>query len=179
VRRTNPLIGEEIRRRLTGIIRNLERNTAAASPQAVDFLRRSIIEAFVTSFINALPPHRAPTIYAAARLVRELENYVDAAGGRPVHISELCSVLRVSRRTLHRAFADTLNMGPVGYLRRRRLSAIQVILKRNDPAIPIADIAFEHGFSEPGRFAAYYHSLFGETPSETRRSASTLRTHKR
>jgi AraC family ethanolamine operon transcriptional activator len=170
VQLANPLIGEEIRRRLAGIIRNLERNTVAASTQAVDFLRRSIIEAFVTSFINALPPDRAPRFYTGARLVREVENYVDAAGGRPVHISELCSALRVSRRSLHRAFADTLNMGPVGYLRRRRLSAIQVILKRNS-AIPIANIAFEHGFSEPGRFAAYYRSLFGEMPSETRRSA--------
>ena len=74
VQLTNPLIGEEIRRRLAGIIRNLERNTVAASTQAVDFLRCSIIEAFVTSFINAQPPDRAPRFYAGSRLVREVDN---------------------------------------------------------------------------------------------------------
>jgi len=64
-------------------------------------------------------------------------------------------------------------MGPVGYLRRRRLSAIQTALKRGDRAtMPISDIAFEYGFSDPGRFAAYYRSLFGESPSQTRRSVA-------
>src|SRR5262249_29776159 len=75
-------------------------------------------------------------------------------------------------RSLHRAFVDTVQMGPVGYLRRRRLSTIQTILKRSDPAkTSIAEIAFEHGFPEPSRFAAYYRSFFGETPSGTRQAA--------
>src|SRR5262249_41198928 len=150
------------------------------SAQAVDFLRRSIIEAFVISSLNALPQDRARSLSAGARLVSEVENYVDAADGRPVHISELCSALRVPRRTLHRAFGDTLNMGPVGYLRRRRVSAIQTALKRTDRTwTPIADIALEYGFPDPGRFAAYYRSLFGESPSQTRRSLAAKYKHKR
>ena len=101
----------------------------------------------------------------------EVESYVDAADERSIHISELCSAPRVSRRTLHRVFIDALNMGPVSYLRRRRLSADQTALKRNDRlTTPIADIALEHGFPDPGRFAAYYRSLFAESPSQTRRS---------
>jgi len=173
VRHVEPLLGEEVRRRLANIILKLNCNIGT-TPQAADFLRRSIIEAFVISSLNALPQDRAPSLSTGARLVSEVESYVDASDGRPVHISELCSALRVSRRTLHRAFVDTLNMGPVGYLRRRRLSAIQTALKRGDRATtPIADIAFEYGFSDPGRFAAYYRSLFGESPSQTRRSVAT------
>jgi AraC-like DNA-binding protein len=34
----------------------------------------------------------------------------------------------------------------------------------------IGDLAFEHGFYEAGRFASYYRTYFGETPSETIRS---------
>src|SRR5262249_56548917 len=106
-------------------------------------LRRSIIEAFVVSSLNALPQDRAPSLSTGARLVSEVESYVDAVDGRPVHISELCSALRVPRRTLHRAFVDTLNMCPVGYFRRSRLSAIQTALKPTDPpTTPIADIPF-------------------------------------
>lgn len=173
VRHVGSLLGEEVRRRLASIILNLKRNIGTSAPHAVDFLRRSVIEAFVTSSLNALPQDRAPSLSTGARLVSEVESYVDAADGRPVHISELCQALRVSRRTLHRAFVDTLNMGPVGYLRRRRLSAIHTALKRTDRATTsIADIAFENGFSDPGRFAAYYRSLFGESPSQTRRSVA-------
>jgi AraC family ethanolamine operon transcriptional activator len=81
--------------------------------------------------------------------------------------------LKASRRSLHRAFVDTLGVSPAAYLRRRRLSTIRSILSgRDTPVISIADLAFEYGFPEPGRFAAYYRAHFGETPSETLRSRS-------
>ena len=168
---TDPRIGEEVARRLTGIMSNVVERKATASLSG-DFLRRTIVEAFVMSVLSALPKDRRQPS-TGARLVSETDNYVDAAGERPVHISELCSALKVSRRTLHRAFDDTLGIGPVTYLRRRRLSAIRSILKQSDPAtISIGDLAFEYGFPEPGRFAAYYRDHFGETPSETLRSRS-------
>ena len=166
----DPLIGAGMLRQLTGIMSGMERQSTPASAAASDFLRRSILEGFVISLLTALRSASARS-YTGARLVSETENYVDAAGGRPVHISELCSALKVSRRSLHRAFADTLGMGPTAYLRSRRLSAIQSVLRQCDPAtISIGDLAFEYGFPEAGRFAAYYRDHFGEMPSETLRS---------
>jgi AraC family ethanolamine operon transcriptional activator len=171
--RPDPRIGEEMRTRLKGIMSSVERKTIAPSAQAADFLQRSIIEAFVVSLTSTLPPPWEPACYTGARLVREAEDYVDAAGRRPVHISELCGALKVSRRSLHRTFAETLGIGPVAYLRRRRLSTIRSVLRRSDPATTsIGDLAFEHGFPEPGRFAAYYRGHFGESPLETLRSRS-------
>jgi AraC-like DNA-binding protein len=156
--------------RLMGTISSIEHRSAAPSDQAVDFLRRSIMEPFVVGVSSALPPTSARS-YTGARLVSETEDYLDAADGRAVHISELCSALRISRRSLHRAFADTLGIGPVTYLRCKRLSAIQSVLRRSDPATTsIGKLAFEYGFSDSGRFAAYYRDYFGETPSETFRS---------
>jgi AraC family ethanolamine operon transcriptional activator len=167
----HPLIRVDLLRRLAGIMSDVERKSTTPSDEAADFLRRSIVEAFVVSLASTLPPERGRSFYTGARLVSETEDYVDAAGGRPVHISEICSTLKVSRRSLHRAFADTLGVGPVAYLRRRRLSAVRSVLSRSDPAtISIGDVAFENGFPEPGRFAAYYRAHFGETPSETYRS---------
>jgi AraC-like DNA-binding protein len=166
---TNPLIGAEILQRLMRTIASVE-HTFSPSDQVADFLERSIIESFVVGVMSASkqPSTRSHT---GARLVSEAEDYVDAADGRPVHISELCSALNVSRRSLHRAFSDALGIGPVAYLRSRRLSAIQSALKRCDPAtVSIGELAFEYGFPEPGRFAAYYRAHFGETPSETVRS---------
>ena len=170
VRRADPRIHQRVKRRLAEMMSNFECMAIGASVQTTDFLRREIIEDFLATFIDSSPPGRNSSRLTAARLVYEVENYVDAAGGRPIHISELCNILNVSRRSLQRAFTETLNMGPITYLRRRRLSAAREILKRSDPStVRIAQVALEHGFQEPGRFAVYYRSLFGESPSETLR----------
>jgi AraC family ethanolamine operon transcriptional activator len=168
---TDPLIGDEIRRQLKGILSGVAHKATIPSVQAADFLRRSVIEAFVRGLTKGLPPEAELSSSTGARLVKEVEDYVGGAGERPVHVSELSNVLKVPRRSLNRAFNDTLGMGPVTYLRRRRLSAIHSVLSRRDPTmISIADLAFEHGFPESGRFAAYYRAHFGETPSETYRT---------
>ena len=175
--RTDPLIANKMPEQLMRMLPNVERKFAAPSDQDVDFLGRSIIETFAVALGGALPREKGRSFYTGARLVSETEDYANAASGRPVHIFELCSALKVSRRSLHRAFADTLGVGPVAYLRRRRLSAMRSVLKRCNPAtISIGDLAFEYGFPEPGRCAAYYREHFGETPSETLRSrpVSTL-----
>ena len=102
------------------------------------------------------------------QLVRNTEDYLEAAGLQPVHISEICAELNVSRRTLHRAFFDFLGLGPVTFLRHKRLCAIHSILKDSNPAmVTVAEVAMQQGFVELGRFSHYYHSLFGEYPSET------------
>jgi AraC family ethanolamine operon transcriptional activator len=171
---TDSRMSAEMIKGLTEIISGIENKSFAPSAQSIDFLKRTIVESFLVSLANALPPESGGS-YTGARLVTEAEDYVDAAEGRPIHISELCSALKVSRRSLHRAFAGTMGMGPTKYLRRRRLSTIHSVLKQSDPAtISIGDLAFEYGFPEAGRFAGYYRDHFGETPSETLRS-STVR----
>jgi AraC family ethanolamine operon transcriptional activator len=102
------------------------------------------------------------------QLVRNVEDYLGAAGLRPVHISEICAHFNVSRRSLHRAFYDVLGLGPVTFLRHKRLCAIHSALRESNPATAtVAEVAMQQGFLELGRFARYYHSLFGEYPSET------------
>ena len=166
---TEPHLGVEIAHRLAGVFPTLNRNIAMASSQSADFLSRTIVEAFVTSLLAALPPDRSKPIVTGVHLVREVERYAAAAGGRAVHLSEVCATLGVTRRTLHRAFSDTLNVGPAAYLRSCRLLAAHRDLQRsNQTRATIADIAFQHGFAEPGRFAVYYKSMFGQSPSRTR-----------
>lgn len=171
---TDPLIATGMLQRLRRIISGIKHNSVAPSERAANFLQRSIVESFVLALISATAPSSARSYsvpHTGARLVRETEDYMDASEGRFVHISELCGALKVSRRSLHRAFTDTLGIGPAAYLRRRRLSAVRSILTQGDTAtVSIGDLAFEYGFPETGRFAAYYRAHFGETPSETLRS---------
>jgi AraC-like DNA-binding protein len=168
----NPLASQVVQRGLSGIVSGIESKRTPPSANAIDFLRRAILESFLMIIAGSSLQRGNERPYSTgARLVSEAEDYVDRAGSRPVHISELCTALNVSRRSLHRAFADTVDLGPVAYLRRRRLSRIRSILRQSDVNVTIADLAFEHGFPDPARFSAYYRAVMGETPSETRRSA--------
>ena len=138
------------------------------SSAAADFWQRALIEAFTSTFVHAIPPDIGDTIPSALRLVREVENYLNEHSHRAVHISELCAMLRTSRRTLHRAFHDVLGIGPIAFLRHHRLCSVHSRLRRGHPSTThVTDVATEFGFLELGRFSHYYAALFGEYPSQT------------
>lgn len=85
-----------------------------------------------------------------------------------MHVSEICAALGVSRRTLHRAFQEVFGLGPVTFLRHKRLCTAHSILHESAPgSTTVAAVAMEQGFYEPGRFSQYYFAMFGEHPSQT------------
>jgi AraC-like DNA-binding protein len=138
------------------------------SDTAADFWQRALIEAFTATFVQAMPPDVGEFIPSPLRLVREVENHLNAHSQRAVHISELCAVLGTSRRTLHRAFHDVLGIGPIGFLRHHRLCSVHSRLRQGHPSTThVTDVATEYGFLELGRFSHYYATLFGEYPSQT------------
>lgn len=171
--KANPSIGSVAIHRLRKIVSSLADPNIDLSEQSADFWRRSITDAMMATVMHSLPSDNSGLPLSAIRLVRNVEHYVDTVGVRPVHISEICAEFGVSRRSLHRAFDEVLGMGPVTFLRYKRLCWIHSVLRESDPAqTTVAEVALQHGFIELGRFAHYYHMLFGEHPSETLRSHS-------
>jgi AraC-like DNA-binding protein len=174
--RANSSIGIAATRRLPLIVSRLARQQAALSDQAADFWRRSIVDAMAATILQSLPPDTGGPLPSAMRLVRDVDHYLDTVGARPVHVSEICALFNISRRSLHRAFDEVFGLGPVTFLRHKRLCAVHSALRDSDPtATTVAEVAMQQGFLELGRFSHYYRSLFGEYPSETlggRRSAS-------
>jgi len=166
--RAAPSIGVAATRRLPLLVSRLARQKTALSHAVADFWKRSIVDALTGTIMHSLPPDSRGPLPSAMQLIGKVDDYLDAAGLRPVHISEICAELNVSRRSLHRAFDDALGMGPITFLRHKRLCAVHSVLRDGDPAIvTVAQVAIQHGFIELGRFSHYYHSLFGEYPSET------------
>jgi AraC-like DNA-binding protein len=173
--RAGSLTGLVAAQRLKQIVACLAQRQAGMPDEVADFWKRSIIDAMAATIVDALPAENRGPVPSAIHLVRNVEHYLDAAGSRPVHISEICAEFNVSRRSLHRAFNDMLGLGPVTFLRHKRLCAIHSALKENTPAIAtIGEIAMQHGFIELGRFSHYYRSLFGEYPSETLHASKHL-----
>ena len=160
--------GEYVIRRLRDIITRLVDRDVTWNADAAEFWKRSIIEAMTATILASTPSDLDGPLLSAKRIVRKVEDYIEAAGSKPVHISELCSEVHVSRRTLHRAFYDAVGIGPVAFLRCRRLCAVHSTLRSSDPATTtIADVAMQQGFLNLGRFSGYYRSLFDECPSRT------------
>jgi AraC family ethanolamine operon transcriptional activator len=72
------------------------------------------------------------------------------------------------RRGLHRAFHDAFGIGPITFLRHKRLCAIHSVLKDSSPGeTTVTEIALQQGFVELWLFSQYYRTLFGEYPSDT------------
>jgi AraC family transcriptional regulator, ethanolamine operon transcriptional activator len=131
---------------------------------------RNLLDASLAAFDTPTDTHRQPRITApnhAGTLVHKLDSYLDTVNGM-VSVTELCRVAYTPRRTLERAYRQTLNLGPAEYVRRRALNAVRrELLQAARPSGSITETAMRHGFWHLGRFAGYYRTLFGESPSET------------
>lgn len=103
------------------------------------------------------------------RLARRAESWMRANLTEDIRTPDLCAALRVSRRELEYAFRTTYDQSPRDYLHTLRLHAVRRSLLARDEPRTILEIAFAHGISHPGRFAADYRLLFGERPSETQK----------
>lgn len=153
---------------LRAIMSRFDRGSLSLTQAEAVFWKRAILEAATSVMIGSQPENTF--VSSPARLVKRAQEYLERAGSTPVHISELLSALRVSRRSLHRAFDEVLGIPPMTYLRHRRLCAARILLTESvDASVTVADVAFKHGFSDFGRFSGYYRSLFGENPSQTLR----------
>jgi AraC-like DNA-binding protein len=153
--------------RLQSLLARLGETSLTAG--AADFWKRSVLEAVTANVVAGMPAERDGPLPSALKVVRQVEEYLESRPTEPVHISEICSQLHVSRRTLHRAFHEALGIGPIAFLRYRRLCAVHTALRAPKDIRTISDVAMQFGFQNLGRFAGYYHQLFGEHPSETRR----------
>jgi AraC-like DNA-binding protein len=166
--RADPAIATMTAGRLPQIVSRLTQHQDALTEASAEFWKRAIVDCVTATIFQSLPRDEHGTLPSALRLVHNVEDYLIAAEARPVHVSEICSAFRVSRRGLHRAFHEVFGIGPVTFLRHKRLCAAHSALKESSPGrTTVAEIAIQQGFVELGRFAQYYRALFGEYPSQT------------
>ena len=161
-------------RSIEGFLRVLEGPEGEMSGRRLESFQKDLVECFLSRIaLDQNEPERRR--HHSAKLVRAVEDWVAAKAPEPVRISDVCGQFGLSRRSLERAFHETLDMGPVQYLMARRLSAARLMLAKADPqTVSVTDVAIDQGFWELGRFAVRYRQMFGERPSETlRRSCAT------
>src|SRR5450759_4423301 len=145
---------------------------------------RAIEQDLLPVLVNCLMSNDAHKYSAPNRhhadIIARFEDIIAIHPERHLQISELCEAVGVPERTLRTCCTEFLGMGPNRYLRLRRLNMVHAELRRNvSPTASVEEVARRYGFSELGRFAALYRTVFGEMPSTTLRRARTAPARKR
>jgi AraC-like DNA-binding protein len=109
--------------------------------------------------------HAALPVY-----VRRAEEFMEANLRADVGLAAIVKASGVSTRTLFHGFARVHGMGPMAWMRERRLGRTRAELLAADASqASVTEIALGWGFTHMGRFAATYKRRFGESPSQTLR----------
>lgn len=141
---------------------------------------RALEQDLLHALVNCLTGERAQEGRATNRRHAEImvrfEDVLAAHDDQQLSMAEVCAAIAVRERTLRVCCAEFLGMSPSSYIRLRRLNLVRAALRQADPATTsVATLARRFGFSELGRFAVVYRTVFGETPSATLGAPSKIR----
>ncbi len=107
---------------------------------------------------------------ARVAAVRKAEDYLMQHLTRAITRAELAAAAGVSISTVSRGFRERHGIGPMAWLKARRLEAARIELRAATPVeTTVTAIALRYGFDNLGRFAVEYRRRFGEAPSQTLR----------
>lgn len=102
------------------------------------------------------------------RIVARARAYINAHLASPIAIDDLVAAAFASRRTLYRAFAETLDETPQSYILKLRLNRIRSDLAAPNEAMrTVTVVSNQWGIPELGRLASRYREQFGELLRQT------------
>lgn len=155
---------------INNILNYLHAFSAISAPEKIERLLTSQVLKLTVdalqptiSFNENLKPH-PQRIRGTQRVIDYLQVHADQLPD----MQTLCKVAHLSERSLEYGFKEYLGVTPISYLRIVRLNGARLeLLQKNHQQNKVADIAFNWGFLELGRFAREYKQLFQELPSQT------------
>ncbi len=141
-----------------------------AVPGAARALEHELTYAMIACLTAGTPTEARRQPGQHAKIVSRFLGFLEARPDEPVYLTEICTAIGASERTLRTCCREVLGVGPVRYLWLRRMHlARQALLHANASDATVTRIATAHGFWELGRFSVEYRTLFGELPSESLR----------
>src|SRR5580698_5270557 len=98
--------------------------------------------------------------------------YLRANLAEKMTLADLATACGISQRALLAQFKHFLGVSPIAHLRHMRLGTARAELQQSDRTVSISEVASRCGLNHLSRFAAEYHTAFGELPSATLRRAA-------
>jgi AraC-like DNA-binding protein len=100
------------------------------------------------------------------RIIHRAEEFIRSRVAEPIALHEVADAAGCSVRSLQLAFRRFRDTTPAAAIRRARLEASRQILAFGENAGTVTDIAYQYGFTNPGRFAGLYKETFGVSPAD-------------
>jgi AraC-like DNA-binding protein len=97
-----------------------------------------------------------------ARMLRSIEEYIDAHLEKDLSVEELASHLGISPSYFARSFRSSVGLAPHAYVMHRRLLRAQELLASTE--LPLIDIALAAGFADQSHFSRRFHEITGVPP---------------
>ncbi|WP_404960341.1 AraC family transcriptional regulator [Streptomyces sp. 147326] len=148
---------------------------AARSPLAI----RHFEQLLVNGLLDAQPHLLSEAVagrgcVALPSAVRRATVFCAEHAGEPVSVADMAQAARVGVRSLREGFRTHMDTTPLAYLRSVRLDLARrdlLEVAEGHVSQTVTDVALRWGFMHLGRFTGHYRKAYGETPSQTVRSA--------
>ncbi|WP_194833772.1 AraC family transcriptional regulator [Nocardia sp. XZ_19_369] len=159
--------------RLARVVEHLRQ--VAADPAAGDLVAATSADYLVATVLDTMPTTVAIEPTAADRrdahpdAVRRALAYLESHLRDDLSVADIATASSVTVRALQLAFRRHLDTTPLAHLRRLRLDAARQQLRAAGPgnSTTVTAVAYDWGFTHPGRFAVAYKRTYGEHPSRT------------
>lgn len=103
--------------------------------------------------------------------LQQVLDFMESRLGEDVRLAELAALTGQDVRTFTRAFFAATGFAPYAYFTQRRMEWAKQLLR--DERLPITEIAFCVGYSNPSKFAAAFRRICGVSPSKWRQAGNT------
>lgn len=130
-------------------------------------LRNILCEAWVCVAQTCSTPDSA--VSQQTGYIKQLLSFVHANYAQPITLEDIAKSASVSPRTCGRAFRDQLGTTPMAYLRQYRVGKAAQMLLETD--VPVTDVCYACGFSNPSHFTQTMKSAVGMAPALYRAQA--------
>jgi AraC-like DNA-binding protein len=138
-------------------------------PLVVANATRLLVATTLATFQHCMPEERASDRRDAhPQTVRRAIAFIEDNATKDITAADIAHAARVSTRAIQLAFRRHLDMTPMAYLRRVRLSCADADLRTANGSVTA--IAARWGYARPSVFAAHYRAAYGVSPSQTLRS---------
>jgi AraC-like DNA-binding protein len=141
-------------------------------PEVARAMEDQLVRAMVQCLADGSPVGSDKSRGQRESVMRRFERILEENQNTPLHLTDMCTAIGVSARSLRMHCQEHLGISPYRYLWLRRMhQARQALALADATAKTVTEIATDHGFWELGRFSVAYKRLFNESPSATLRRA--------
>ena len=138
-----------------------------ANDIATQEMEDDLLEHFLLLAENA-PVTRKLAAFPSDQVLNNMEGYICANLDASITRDDLATEAGISIRSLSRAFERKYGLGPMAFVRQRRLDACFAQLRGSQREVTtVTEVAMSYGFWHMGKFAIAYREAFGESPSES------------